>query len=653
MPERYLERELEELIRTDPAIWRFIREGSLDGVWYWDLENPDNEYMSPEFWRNFGYDPATKKHLAKEWFDIIHPDDLEIAQKNAAAHIADPKHPYDQVVRYTCADGSTAWVRCRGLAVRDESGKAIRFIGAHTDVTAEHRQIQASRDEAETILNAATSGIIAFDPDGRVARCNSRARHMLGGLTDPVPFDWPEAIHFLDAETMHPLDDSADPIRRAMSGNRLNTETHLMRRSRTDADPRYVRVSSAAVPNDEAGIHMVLIVDDVSLEERNRQVVERKGRLDALGQLTGGIAHDFNNLLTSLLYSIVLAGRTEDPEKRTESLREAEASVELARALTTRLMSFARKQPGMAEARPVERVFDDFQRFARPMLEENLEFITEIAKPGLSVYCDPVQLETALLNLVLNSRDAILRAGRGHRILLRARAVDVPAERTDTNAPDGSAFRFVELSVSDNGPGMDPETRARATDPFFTTKGTNSGTGLGLSMVYGFARHSNGDLRIYSELGTGTTVQLVLPRGSAVGLDNRPQPDSEIVLGTGQTILLVEDEPQILRAAAKLLNEIGYGVITATSGREALNLAEAGAEFDLLLTDVVMPGKIGGFELAASMRGMRPEVPVVYMSGYVGFTPSEMGAVAAPLLQKPAPAGELSRTLADALKEKS
>ncbi|MEM8789135.1 MAG: PAS domain-containing protein [Pseudomonadota bacterium] len=308
----YLEKQLEDLIQSDSSIWRFLREYSLDGVWYWDLENPEHEYMSPEFWRNFGFDPSSKKHLVNEWQDLIFLEDLELAIDNFKKHVGDPDHPYDQIVRYRRADGAVSWVRCRGIAVRDEQGNAVRLLGTHNDLTALKRmetESTAAQDELETIFNAATSGIVAMDSARQIVRINNRARHMLGGISDLTPFPWPEAIRFLDAETLAPLKASADPVRRAMNGHSLRSETHLIRRLQDGEDQRYVRVDNATVENDHSGIHMALVIDDVSNEERNRQVVERKSRLDALGQLTGGIAHDFNNLLASLLYAVDLAAR--------------------------------------------------------------------------------------------------------------------------------------------------------------------------------------------------------------------------------------------------------------------------------------------------------------------------------------------------------
>lgn len=529
---------------------------------------------------------------------------------------------------------------------------------------AQAAEVAAIRDELEVVFNAATSGIVALDQSGTIVRINNRARHMLGGVSDQLPFAWPSHIGFLESSALAPMEQSADPIRRALSGHSLNGETHLLRRTQQGEQQRYVRLESTHLTNEEHGIAIVLVIDDVSNEERNRQVVERKSRLDALGQLTGGIAHDFNNVLASMIYAVSLAKNAKDAEKRNKYLDIANSSVERGKELTARLLAFAKRQPGLAASKSVETILTDFEQLIRPMLEEAVEISFETSPSDIQVFCDQTQLETALMNLVLNSRDAILRSGKGNRIDVKARAVlstndDLDERQLKGKAadrgkvPSGSSFRFVEMSVSDNGPGMDSETLARSTDPFFTTKDTNSGTGLGLSMVYGFVRQSDGDMQIYSEVDLGTNVQLILPRGTAVGSREPLVLEDVPVQGDGQTILVVEDEPELLVIMCSVLEELGYHVLQATSGHHALRLVEANAHFDLLLTDVVMPGGLGGFELATKIREIVPTVPVIYTSGYTGFTTLEMGEIQAPLLQKPSPTAELAAALDKALQAES
>ncbi|MEL7197331.1 MAG: PAS domain-containing protein [Pseudomonadota bacterium] len=658
----YLEKELSDLLRSDPHVWDFIRAGSLDGVWYWDLENPDHEYMSPEFWRLFGFDPETKRHLASEWQDLIFEDDLELAKSNLERHLADPAHPYDQIVRYRHADGHTVWVRCRGLAIRDKDGRPTRLLGAHNDITQqqlERQNADTARAELETIFDSTTNGIIGLDEKGTIVRVNRRARHMLGGISDPTPFAWPDTIQFLDIETMQSLDNSADPIRRALSGAKIYNETHLMRRVQTGDTIRYVRISCSPVDYIKGAAQLVVVLDDVSFEERNRQAIERQSRLDALGQLTGGIAHDFNNLLASLLYAIDLAARAKSKSSRDAYFEIATGSVERGRELTSRMLSFARQQPGLATAKSTTEVFESFYQLVRPMIESNININFDIDDPDLMQFCDHVQLETTLMNLVLNARDAILRAGKGNRIDIRARGVrasqelperdlEIETDFSGSSDPEAS-YRYVEISVSDDGPGMDEETLMRCTDPFFTTKKDNSGTGLGLAMAYGFARQSNGELRVYSELGIGTNVQLTLPRATSEGTREAAMAEEPVVKGNNERILIVEDEAMLLSMISEVVEDLGYVVLTARSGREALNKIKEGETIDLLLTDIVMPGGIGGFDLAREVRSIHPLLPVIYMSGYTGYTKAEMGAIPAPLLQKPTKRNVLAEAISNEL----
>ncbi|MCV3272089.1 hybrid sensor histidine kinase/response regulator [Roseobacter sinensis] len=669
----YLESELEQLIQADPAIWKFIREASLDGVWYWDLDHPEHEYMSPEFWRLFGFDPDDKDHLASEWQDLIYPEDLELAKTNLAAHLADPDHPYDQVVRYKCANGETAWVRCRGIAVRDKDGQAIRLLGAHNDITALKREERAAKNNSEflsQIMNTARSAIIGLSAHGQVTSINSAGRHFLGGISDDVPFDWPDEIGFLETASLQPLENSHNPILRILAGATLKEEVFLLTRN-DSKDPRYVRVSSSPVEISGESLLSVIILDDVSEQERNRQQIERTSRLDALGQLTGGIAHDFNNLLATVQYALQLAQDAGSEMRRTHYLDTALSSISRGSDLTKRLLAFAKQQPGKAVSQAVSEIMDDFRRLANPLIERNVALDFQVSDADLWVYCDTAQLSNALLNLLLNARDAIQRSARGNRITIRARGIDeIDADVTlrrehpgtyiakglyeehsqDRERKDNAAYRYIEFAVTDNGPGMPDEVKRRAIDPFFTTKDTNSGTGLGLSMVYGFVQQANGELRIYSEPDQGTTVRLLVPRGTSQGQREEPVERLPETHGSGERILVVEDEFSLRMMMEDLITSLGYSIETAQSGSNALAMIERGETFDLVLTDIVMPGDIGGFVLAKKVRELLPEIPIIYMSGYTGYSEDDMIDVVAPILQKPCPPAELAKTISDALR---
>ncbi|WP_186827006.1 transporter substrate-binding domain-containing protein [Shimia ponticola] len=532
-------------------------------------------------------------------------------------------------------------------------GSLLLGLGAIGGLWLRGRALKSARNEIRTIFDAATSGIIGLDEKGSVIRINAQARKMLG-LSASVPFKYPRPLKFLDVEKLSFLDASGDPIGRAIDGEDLESEIVLLDHG-TGADNRsYVRVSSGKTTNDTRSIDSiktVIVLDDVSNEERNRQVVERKGRLDALGQLTGGIAHDFNNLLASQLMALEAASETKDDATRAAMLKLSMDSIIRGRTLTTRLLSFARKQPGTASSQNTAKILKDFETLVRPLLEKKVSLAFTKIDEDLFQFCDPAQLETALMNCVLNSRDAILRGGQGSKITISARSVDCAATGSwQDDQSNGKTARCVEFAITDDGPGMNAETLARCTDPFFTTKSTNSGTGLGLAMVFGFARQSGGSLRIYSEVGVGTTVQILVPRGTDNGGKEQPVEIGRLPLGNGETILAVDDEGILLELVKTALEELSYNVVTAKSGDEAYERIQSGQSFDLLLTDVIMPGALDGFELAKRTRELLPDKPVIYMSGYSGFTKDEMGTVTAPMIQKPATRTEIAEILSKTLK---
>ncbi|EBA06495.1 transporter substrate-binding domain-containing protein [Sagittula stellata] len=489
------------------------------------------------------------------------------------------------------------------------------------------------------ILNATRAAIVGLRRDGRVAFANPGAVGMLGLNGDAWPADWPGELTFVGADNDLPLQSSADPVQRARAGAEIVSERAVLRTG--ESDPRrFVRISSSPVEAPaQSDLSTVLVIEDVTEQEKVRQQAERAGRLDALGQLTGGVAHDFNNILATIQYAAQLASMSAD-ETQKAFLEKALASVERGSLLTGRLLAFAKRQPGAPEAVSVTRVLRELRDLAGPLLETSVTLETEFPEPDLWVVCDSSQLENALLNLVLNSRDAILGAADSGRIVVRACAT----------APDAGGFDRVEISVVDDGPGMSPEVRIRATDPFFTTKGSDGGTGLGLSMVYGFVEQSDGEMDILSTPDHGATVILRLPGGDMP--DGSEQTYSEQVeRGSGECVLIVEDESDLLFLTSELVKSLGYRVLTAATGRAALDLVDADPDcFDILLTDVVMPGGIGGFDLVRRIRDVRPDVAIVYMSGYTGITRENMGNVSAPLVRKPCRPAELSRVLRRALR---
>jgi PAS domain S-box-containing protein len=332
-------------------------------------------------------------------------------------------------------------------------------------------------------------------------------------------------------------------------------------------------------------------------------------KIEAVGQLTGGIAHDFNNLLTGVIGAISIvkrrlaSGRVEDIPGFIDA---AASSAQKAAALTHRLLAFARRQSLDIRPNDVNALIKGMEEMLRRTLAENIELECSLASDLWTAFTDANQLESAVLNLAINSRDAIDGEGR---ISIRTSNLEVHETSGDLLMGD-----YVVIEVSDNGAGMSAEVLGRAIDPFFTTKGIGSGTGLGLSMVYGFAKQSRGQLQISSQPGKGTSVKLLLPRAfqEAVLIENGSH---DAPHGKGETILVVEDDDTVRLILADVLIELGYNVLLASDARPAIPIIQSAAQIDLMMSDVMLP-HVNGRKLAEIARTARPGLKVLFVTGY-------------------------------------
>ena len=379
----------------------------------------------------------------------------------------------------------------------------------------------------------------------------------------------------------------------------------------------------------------------IAERERTEAELQQAMKMDALGKLTGGIAHDFNNMLTGIIGALdmisvaVSSGKVERVPRYAEM---AATSAYRAAALTQRMLAFARKQSLDTTAFDVGAQITSLSDLLGRTIGENIALEFDMPREGLVVVADANQLENVVLNLVLNARDAMKGVGR---ITISARPATVGG------GSDVAAGDYVLLSVSDDGPGIPPDIVDKVFEPFFTTKPIGEGTGLGLSMTYGFARQSGGTARIRSAVGDGTTVELLLPRGEAVQAE--PEPEEEVAEGGAESILLVDDNEMVRAMAQEVLVEAGYDVFTCSEGTAALDAAGE-RDFDLLLTDVGLPG-MSGRQLADSIRECRPKMPVLFITGYAENAQNrqEFLAEGMEMLPKPFSLKELLRAVRQSL----
>ena len=390
-------------------------------------------------------------------------------------------------------------------------------------------------------------------------------------------------------------------------------------------------------------------VRDLTSRHKIEEELRQAQKMEAIGQLTGGLAHDFNNLLTVISGNLEMIESRLNDEKLLTMLREAQGAAEDGAKLTGQLLAFGRKQPLNPKIVDVGQLVSGFSDLLRRSVGETIELRTIISGGSNEALVDASQLHNAILNLTLNARDAMPRGGRLSIEISRVK-LDVDYAQMYPHVRTGD---YVLVSVTDNGAGMSQEVKQRAFEPFFTTKSVGAGTGLGLSMVYGFAKQSGGHIQLYSEEGQGTSVRVFLP--AVQYATDMASPAEQVAVkralpGGSEKILAVEDDARVRRVAVSRLIDLGYEVIEAENGAAALERLKQHSDIALLFTDVVMPGGMTGDELAEIVRRERPEIKVLFTSGYA--EPEIAGrelAASGSWLKKPYTARELAERLRELL----
>ncbi len=532
------------------------------------------------------------------------------------------------------ADGVFRPFLTRIVPVRDAAGQVTRWFGTNTDVSAQAAAEQRLRELVGTLDLAA---VMVRDLDGTI-RFWSRGCERLYGWTAeeavgrgihellrtgfPVSLAAVEAALLRDGEwrgdLRHVRRDGTPLVAAARKVLRRDEAGRAAAVMESLADVTALRQAQAALErlNAELETRVDARTTELMAAEANLRQVQK---MEAVGQLTGGLAHDFNNLLTGIsgslerLQACAAQGRLGEADRY---ISVAQGAAKRAAALTHRLLAFSRRQTLDPKPIDVNRLVAGMEELIRRTMGPAIA-VEAVAAGGLwATSVDPPQLENALLNLCINARDAMPDGGR-LTIETANRWLDQRAARERDLAPG----QYVSLCVSDTGTGMTPEVAARAFDPFFTTKPIGVGTGLGLSMVYGFVRQSGGQARIYSEPGQGAMVCLYLPRhhGAANGSDDADTaagPAEAPRAAQGKTVLVVDDEPTVRMLVTEVLEELGYTAIEAADGNAGLKVLRSDVPLDLLITDVGLPGGLNGRQVADAGREVRPMLPILFITGY-------------------------------------
>ncbi|SEK04001.1 PAS domain S-box-containing protein [Sphingobium sp. AP50] len=616
--------------------YRLAIDATSDVIWDWRLADGHviwNDAVSIRF----GH--AVDQTSATWWLDHIHPDDRPRIDAGIHAVIDNGGSSWTDEYRFERADGSYAFVLDRGTVLRDLAGHPVRMIGAMMDLT-ERMQSAHALSESEERLRLATeasdTGLWDVDLVENVLIWPARTKAMFG-ISPDVPVSMEDFYAGLHPDD---LDRTSKAFLAAVdAGQRAIYDVEYRTVGKEDGIVRWIAAKGRGVFEDERCVRVVGVALDITTrkadEERLRELNDRlemrvaeevaertkaedalrqSQKMEAVGQLTGGIAHDFNNMLAVVIGSLDLLTRrlgNDDPRAR----RYVDAAMDgahRAAQLAQRLLAFSRQQPLKPEMLDANRLVAGMSDMLRHTLPDILP--ETILAGGLwRIFADPNQLENGILNLAVNARDAMPGGGR----LTIETANCHLDDRYAADHMGVPAGQYVMIAVSDTGSGMSQQVIAKAFDPFFTTKEVGRGTGLGLSQVYGFVKQSGGHVKIYSEIGEGTTVKVYLPRSfGSLDETHEVRDLAELPLGDSQeVILVVEDEPGVRQVSVDALNDLGYRVLEANGAEAALKLIDAHPEISLLFTDVVMP-EINGSKLAEEARKRRPALKVLFTTGY-------------------------------------
>ena len=560
-----------------------------------------------------GYEP--EEIIGEHFSRFYTPEEREQEIPRIALETAEREGRFETEGWRVRKDGSRFWANVVIDPIRDPSGRLVGFAKVTRDLTdrrAAEEELRASEERFRLLVQSVTDyAIYMLDPEGKVSSWNAGAERFKGYSSDEIMGE-----HFSRFYTDEDKEAGIPRIALETARNEGRFEAEGWR-VRKDGSRFWATVIIDPIRN-EAGelIGFTKVTRDLTEKRAIEEQLRQSQKMEAVGQLTGGLAHDFNNLLTGISGSLEMMqirfaqGRTAEFDRY---LMAAQGAVKRAAALTHRLLAFSRRQTLDPKPTNVNRLLSGLDELVRRTVGPGIE-VEVVGASGLwPTLVDPNQLENAVLNLCVNARDAMPDGGR-----LTIEAANKWLDDRAARKHDLPVGQYVSVCVTDTGTGMTPDVIAKAFDPFFTTKPIGEGTGLGLSMVYGFARQSGGQVRIYSELGQGTTMCLYLPRHT-----EEDTADEEVELptntdgvGGGEVVLVIDDDPTIRMLVGEVLAESGYAVIEAPDGSAGLKVLDSNARIDLLITDVGLPGGMNGRQVADAARVSRPSLKVLFITGY-------------------------------------
>ncbi len=621
----------ERLLKEAEACWRLLLNSTGEGIYGVDL-NDRCTFVNPACLRMLGYQHASSL-LGKNIHPLIHhtrpdgaPYPSEECQVYQSYRLEKKVHVDDEV--FWRKDGTCFPVEYRARPLKS-GNRIMGCVVTFVDITERKRTEEAlrrERDFAKSLIETAQVIVLVLDTEGRILQFNHFMEQLSGYRLEDVRGQYwcdtflPEQNRersqqvFQKAVSNIPTTGQVDPI--------ITRSRHL----------RFIEWYGTTLKNVDGQVIGVLTIGhDITEHKAQEAQLLQAQKMEVVGQLTGGIAHDFNNLLTIILGNLDFLSSElgkEAAPKIQEPLEDAFSAARDAAELTQRLLALSRRQALKPNYIGLDKVVRNLKKFLRRILGEQFELHLNTPNDILTVFADPSRLENALLNLIINARDAMPRGGTLTIDIFRK---TLPA--SDVGSSDLRPGSYAVMKITDTGTGMSQEVLSRAIEPFFTTKTSGKGTGLGLSMVYSFAKQSGGDLRLESKPEIGTSVSLLLPETEPVKEDSVMETQLGISQGSSETILIVEDEPRVRKLLTRRLRNFGYRVIECENAQSAKEIIESQADVDLLFSDIVMPGNMDGYELVGWVQEKRPELKLLLTTG--ADSRSGMRDESIPVLRKP------------------
>jgi PAS domain S-box-containing protein len=651
-------------LRKERRRLELVSEAVNEGIW--DLYVPDGlVYRNDQWAKMLGYAPSEISASLSTWKALLHMEDRPKALQAFEDHLAGRTAEYVSEHRLRRRDGSWAWVQDRGRVVeRDETGKALRVVGAQTDVDARRRveeslrqlknalerriekrsnELAEERAFSRSVIETSQTCISAYDSDLRIRIWNHASEKAFGvNAADALGRNVFEVLPSF-RET-----GNESAMRAALRGQTVSQEFNF---SSPDAELNGIYEAVYAPLRDLSGgrvtgllAFFIEVTEHKALEAQLRQVY----KMEAIGQLAGGVAHDFNNLLQAIIGQLTMIERRSANDEIKPLATSAIRSAMRAAKLTQQLLAFSRQQTLEPQTVEVGKLLNGMSELLRRSLGEQIEIDTISPSDLWLIFVDPNQLENAILNIAVNARDAMPRGGK---LTLETSKVFLDEDYAASHA-DVTAGEYVMISIADTGTGMSKRVLEKMFDPFFTTKEPNRGTGLGLSMVYGFVKQSKGHINVRSELGGGTTIRIFLPRCSASLAETAKAPSRPPeTTSAHEIILVVEDDDDVRAFTCDALKELGYRVLEAPDGIAAIGVLNENPDVSVVLVDVGLPGGLTGRALADAARWRRPAIKILFTTGYMQNAVVQDGAIDASIqvLMKPFTLNQLAAKIHEVL----